>query len=98
MKLHVVTPDVLAAPQPIAAIDYNDIDTLEATLAGSSRGRVRIDLHPDRDDELHEMVIAIDSRSYIRPHKHPRKSEAFHLISGTVDISPVLHLPTGHRR
>ena len=86
MTLTVISPEVLAAPQPISRIDVHDIDTLKAALAASPRGRVRINLHPDGDDDLHEMIIAIDSRSYIRPHKHPGKSEAFHLISGTVDI------------
>ena len=32
------------------------------------------------------MIIAIDASSYIRPHKHPGKSEAFHIIEGEVDI------------
>jgi cupin fold WbuC family metalloprotein len=86
MTLKAISPEVLAAPQPISMIDFHDIDTLKAALATSPRGRVRINLHPDGDDGLHEMIIAIDSRSYIRPHMHPGKSEAFHLISGTVDI------------
>lgn len=86
MTLTVISPEVLAAPQPISMIGAADIETLKAALAASPRRRVRINLHPDGDDSLHEMMIAIDSRSYIRPHKHPGKSEAFHLVSGSVDI------------
>jgi cupin fold WbuC family metalloprotein len=52
----------------------------------STRGRVRINLHNSSNDPLHEMLIAIRPGSYIRPHKHPGKSESFHLIHGSVDI------------
>jgi cupin fold WbuC family metalloprotein len=47
---------------------------------------VRINMHGGADDPLHEMLIAIRPGSYIRPHKHPGKSETFHLIHGSVDI------------
>lgn len=86
MTLEVLSPEVLVAEQPISSIDGDAIAMLTAALARSPRGRVRINLHPNGEDSLHEMIIAIDARSYIRPHKHPGKSEAFHLISGTVDI------------
>jgi cupin fold WbuC family metalloprotein len=52
----------------------------------SPKGRARINAHPSADDALHEMLIAIRPESYIRPHKHPGKSEAFHIIEGAVDI------------
>jgi cupin fold WbuC family metalloprotein len=32
------------------------------------------------------MMIALRGDSYIRPHKHPGKSEAFHVIEGAVDV------------
>jgi cupin fold WbuC family metalloprotein len=82
-----LSPEVFAATQPVSRIGMADIVALKVALAASPRGRVRINLHPDNDDLLHEMIIAIDASSYIRPHKHPGKSEAFHLLYGTVDIA-----------
>ena len=35
---------------------------------------------------LHEMLIALLSDSYIRPHRHHQKIESFHLIDGSVDV------------
>ena len=55
-------------------------------MKASAKRRARINAHPDGEDALHEMIIAIDPSSYIRPHKHPGKSEAFHIIEGEVDI------------
>ncbi len=74
------------APGPIASIGHKEIDYLRSELAGNIKGRVRINLHPDSADTLHEMFIAIRPDSYIQPHKHPHKSEAFHIVYGEVDI------------
>ena len=78
--------DVFTAPGPIASIGQEEIDYLRSELTGNDKGRVRINLHPDNADTLHEMFIAIRPDSYIRPHKHPNKSEAFHIVYGEVDI------------
>lgn len=86
MNLIKKTADVYMAPGPIASIGLEEIDYLRSELAGNAKGRVRINLHPDNADTLHEMFIAIRPDSYIRPHKHPHKSEAFHIVYGEVDI------------
>jgi cupin fold WbuC family metalloprotein len=86
MALVQKSPEVFLAEGPIAAVGEGEITTLKAAVKASSKGRARINAHPDGDDALHEMIIAIDASSYIRPHKHPGKSEAFHIIEGEVDI------------
>ena len=78
--------EVYLAPGPIATIGPNEIGFLKSALDESPRGRVRVNLHPADDDGLHEMFIAIRPGSYIRPHRHLGKSEAFHLVHGAVDI------------
>ncbi|MGJ4962391.1 WbuC family cupin fold metalloprotein [Bradyrhizobium sp. HKCCYLRH3061] len=86
MSLVQKSPEVFLAEGPIAAVGPAEIATLRAAVAASPKRRARINAHPDGEDQLHEMIIAIDSKSYIRPHKHPGKSEAFHIIEGEVDI------------
>lgn len=86
MNLIKKTADVYVALGPIASIGQAEIEYLRSELVGNAKGRVRINLHPDSADTLHEMFIAIRSDSYIRPHKHPSKSEAFHVVHGEVDI------------
>lgn len=86
MNLIKKTSEVYLAPGPIASIGSPEIDFLRGEVAGNQKGRVRINFHQDSSDLLHEMMIAIRPDSYIRPHKHPGKSEAFHIIYGSVDI------------
>jgi cupin fold WbuC family metalloprotein len=78
--------EVYMAPGPIASIGPDEIAFLRREVAENAKGRVRINLHPENADTLHEMFIAIRPDSYIRPHKHPNKSEAFHIVYGEVDI------------
>lgn len=86
MNLIKKSPEVYLAPGPIARIGQEEIAFLRRELAASPRGRVRINTHADNADPLHEMFIAIHPDSYIRPHKHLDKSEAFHVVHGEVDI------------
>ncbi|HLZ03200.1 MAG TPA: WbuC family cupin fold metalloprotein [Bradyrhizobium sp.] len=80
------SPEVFLAKGPISAVGARELDMLKASVKASPKRRARINAHPDGEDALHEMIIAIDPSSYIRPHKHPGKSEAFHIIEGEVDI------------
>jgi cupin fold WbuC family metalloprotein len=78
--------EVYVAAGPIAMIGPEEILFLKTALVESGRGRVRVNLHSSDEDGLHEMFIAINPGSYIRPHRHRGKSEAFHLVHGAVDI------------
>jgi cupin fold WbuC family metalloprotein len=78
--------EVYVAADPIVRIGGQDIAWLKQRLTESPRGRVRICAHPHPGDPLHEMVIALDHRTYIRPHRHRNKSESFHIIEGAVDV------------
>jgi cupin fold WbuC family metalloprotein len=80
------SPEVFLTEGPIATIGPEDIARLRATVRETPKRRARINAHPGHDDALHEMIIAIEPASYIRPHRHPGKSEAFHVIEGEVDI------------
>ncbi len=86
MRLTKKSAEVYLAEGPIARLGQEDVLLLRQGAADSPRGRVRINVHPSEDDMLHEMFIAIRQDSYIRPHLHPGKSEAFHIVQGEVDI------------
>jgi len=80
------TPEVFVAEGPIATIGPAEIEVLRQAVHQTPKRRARINAHAGNDDALHEMIIAIAQASYIRPHRHPGKSEAFHIIEGVVDI------------
>lgn len=81
-----LSPEIFLANQPIANIGCDEIEFLKREVVNSPKGRVRINMHQNRDDLLHEMFIAIKSGSYIRPHRHRNKSESFHVVFGIVDV------------
>ena len=86
MKLRRISDEVFVAPGPIVRLGSEDIDFLKRQAASNPRGRARICAHGDNEDAIHEMVIAISSSSYIRPHRHIGKSESFHIVDGCVDV------------
>ena len=86
MTLTQKSPEVFIAEGPISTIGPEEIAILRAAALKAPKKRARINAHPDGDDPLHEMIIAIGQDSYIRPHKHPGKSEAFHIVEGEVDL------------
>jgi cupin fold WbuC family metalloprotein len=50
----------------------------------SDRKRTHYNLHPELDDPVQRLVIAIEPGSYIRPHRHPEKGkwELFIVLKG----------------
>jgi cupin fold WbuC family metalloprotein len=48
--------------------------------------RARLCAHGSVEDPLHEMLIVVDQDSYIRPHRHPGKTESMHVIEGVADL------------
>lgn len=58
------------------------IDFLKETAKKSDNKRARLCLHKDREESLHEMIIALSKGTYVRPHKHINKIETFHIIEG----------------
>jgi cupin fold WbuC family metalloprotein len=76
---------VLVADAPLSHIGAADIAMLKERAAKNPRQRMRICAHRSSDDRLHEMLIVLTGKTYIRPHKHLNKSESFHLIEGEAD-------------
>jgi len=52
----------------------------------NKRKRSRFCAHSDINDIVHEMIIYHKKDTYVRPHKHKRKSESLHLIKGKIDL------------
>ena len=52
----------------------------------NSKRRARINAHPSKDSDVHEMIIAFLKDSYIPPHRHHNKTESFHIIKGRLDV------------
>lgn len=88
MNIHTteVNEEVFVTLDPITRVDRSDIEWLKEKAAGNIRERARLCAHLSVDDAVHEMLIVHTKDTYIRPHKHPGKSESFHIIEGALDI------------
>jgi cupin fold WbuC family metalloprotein len=81
-----ISAEVFLVEPPIGKIGENELALLKSTAMANPRHRARICAHPDSEDRLHEMVIAHAGRPYVRPHRHPNKSESFHMIEGRLTV------------
>ena len=62
------------------------IEFLKEQAAKSPRHRARICAHPGNESRIHEMLIVLTDQVYIRPHKHLKKSESFHVVEGSAMV------------
>ena len=78
--------EILYTNSGITKVDDKDIDFLKDKASGNKRKRIRLCAHLDINDSLHEMLIVQCMGNYIPPHKHPGKSESFHIIEGALEV------------
>lgn len=62
------------------------IAQLKSAAVQSPQRRARLCLHGADDDALHQMIIAAAGDCLFPPHRHPRKSESFHMIEGRLAV------------
>ena len=86
MKTTKFNDEVLFATDAIVQIDASDIEELKQKAKKNPRKRIRICVHKDKKDQIHEMLIVHEKSCYVRPHKHFNKTESFHIIEGKADI------------
>ena len=86
MQTRKINDEVLYADDDIVCVGRRDIEELKSLREKNVRKRIRLCAHPDRENMLHEMLIVLGKENYIRPHRHPSKSESFHVIEGSAII------------
>ncbi|MCG3203773.1 MAG: hypothetical protein KCHDKBKB_00445 [Elusimicrobia bacterium] len=80
------SPGVYYFLSKMALIAEQDIEFLKKEAKRSPLGRARLCAHKSPSDSVHEMIIALDKNTYIRPHSHRNKSESYHVIQGKFDV------------
>ncbi|MEK0192464.1 WbuC family cupin fold metalloprotein [Microcoleus anatoxicus] len=77
---------LFVAQEEIIEVGHQQIAQLKQAAIEAPLKRSRICLHQDHSDQVQEMVIAFCKDSYIRPHRHLKKSESFHVIEGSLIV------------
>jgi cupin fold WbuC family metalloprotein len=85
-KYRTLNPEVLYTRDALTSVDRSEIDHFKKLSTANPRRRVRLCAHADPQDRLHEMLIVHERGAYVRPHKHPGKTESTHIIEGLVDV------------
>lgn len=86
MRFTAVSEEVLYSAEAVTIVGADDIAELKAMAARTRRRRIRLCAHPGTGDALHEMIIVHHRDAYVPPHKHPGKSESFHVIDGSLTV------------
>jgi cupin fold WbuC family metalloprotein len=85
-RFQAVAEGVFVALTPISTVGPAEIAFVKAQARSVVRRRARLCLHRSSYDRLHDMVIALDMATYLRPHRHADKSETFHIIEGSASV------------
>ena len=86
MKLRKINDDVYYAEDAVVRWGPEEIEFVRRRASESPRRRARICGHLDPADRLHEMIIGLDRRGYVQPHKHRDRAESFHVFAGSADV------------
>jgi len=86
IKMKKFNDEVFYADEDVIQVGKEDIDFLKQKALSNPRKRCRLCTHKDVNDLIHEMIIVHTKDTYVRPHKHTGKIEAFHIIEGSADI------------
>jgi cupin fold WbuC family metalloprotein len=86
MEARRINDEVYVAAEPIVTVTRADVERLSGLAAATKRRRVRLCAHRTTQDSLHEMLIVLDAGGYVRPHRHPNKSESFHVVAGALSV------------
>ena len=63
-------------------IDKQLVASLHAKAVAAPRLRTHHNLHPTHQDPIQRMCMAMEPRTYVRPHRHPDKWEILLIVSG----------------
>lgn len=86
MNIKEINQEVFFIEEDITNLSSKEIEFLKTKAACSKRGRARLCIHLSVESSLHEMLIALSKKTYVRPHKHLGKGESFHIIEGNLKI------------
>src|SRR5690349_18986194 len=86
MPIEKLTDEVFVAREPVVKLDSRNMEFLKNRVRGVDRKQVRLCAHQNVSDTLQEMFLVQTRETYIRPHKHLKRSESFHVMEGQADV------------
>jgi cupin fold WbuC family metalloprotein len=81
-----VTGAIFHNTKDIAEVGREWYEKLKRHALDAPNRQARLCLHHSPDDALQEMIIVLHRDAVIRPHRHRRKVETYHLIFGDIIV------------
>jgi len=85
LRVKAQSPEVLVSDEVVGKFGLRERDLLRDALQKTSRGRVRICMHQQPDERLHEMFIMFAKGTYLPASKHLGNDESVDVIEGVAD-------------
>ncbi len=89
----ITVDDLIESPEgvyyskyPVPLTDDALVEFLKKIAATSTLKRARFCAHATPGEDQHDMLIATHTASYVAPHRHMSKSEAFTLLEGACEM------------
>lgn len=86
MRVKKINEEVFVAEDDLTILNRKFIENLGEEARSAFRKRVRLNIHKNLDDPIHEMFIVHTKDTYVRPHKHLVKNESLHILEGEAII------------
>lgn len=86
MDFKIESEGVFYVKDSLVEIGDQEIKFLKEKVGQSRRKSVRLCMHKDIEESVHEMLILHSRETYVRPHKHPKKDVSYHVIEGIADM------------
>jgi len=72
--------------EAVTVVGRQHVEFLKSAIKRTAKGRVRLCVHRDESDSIHEMFILLQKGEYIRPHRHLNKPESLCATEGVAEI------------
>ena len=77
-----LTSEVEVNQMDLLSIDRSWIERIKVLAEQNDSGKFRTCIHHSEEDNVHEMLIAHRSKTYVRPHKHRINGESLQIVEG----------------
>ena len=81
-----MTGAIFHSTHDITEVGHEWYEKLERHASEAPNKQARLCLHRSPDDPLQEMIIVLHHDAVVRPHRHRRKVETYHLIFGDIVV------------
>ncbi len=86
LPMNQLAEEVYVIDAPVAHFGTSGIQFLKEHVYKTKRKRVRVCMHKNIEEYLHEMFVCYVKETYVRPNKHIQKDESLHIIYGAADF------------